>query len=125
MGLRPWIGCEAVGESHPLGVEPQRQHQLLLHAGGEGAAIAAAEPHVLIEVETEPALPQALALGNGQQGQLAGQGVIDRLHRAAGGQTERPLRPPPPLIEQAGCHVLGHRRRIGQLDQLESTGSLG
>ena len=49
--------------------------------------------------------------------ELAHQGGVDRLHRAAGGQPDRPLRPEAPFRQQPGRHLFADAGRVGELDQ--------
>ena len=109
IALRCGMGIRrlAIGEMHSLRIQPQGGGEPAGHLRREGAGVGAIDPHVGIEVEAAPAPAQLLPLRWGQAVHLAGQGGIDRLHRAAGGQAERTLRPQLPVPQQQGGHPVG------------------
>ena len=118
------IGGPAIGQMHAGWIQPQGRGEPVPHLGREGAGIGSLEPHVGIEIETAPVLPQLLPFGRFQPLHPPGQGGVDRLHRAAGGQTERALRPQQPLPQQQGGHPVGQVRSICESHQRRAVLSL-
>ena len=122
LGFGPWIARQACGQAHLIHPEGQGLLQMAGHKGRKRSGIAGREAHVFIEVETQPLLAQALLFPRRQGVHRLDQGPIDRLHGAARGQAQGLVGPALTVAQQAGRHVLCHRRPIGAGNEFPALG---
>ena len=88
-GLLRRIACHTVRQTELLRCKLEMTTQLIMHVGSEAVVISGRQPHVFIEVETQPAALQVRKTRRRPCGKTLDQDPVERLHGPAGGKPER------------------------------------